>query len=149
MFHGRRPFGRKRCWWENISVTKAGLGHINFNHVNRTKMRWRNISKHPRPHEEANSRLANQKMFCLLLNSKLHHHFLKILPSATVLRQINPTHIQTSYFSKIHFNVTSCLFLRLQNNLSLHIFATKLYIISATCPIHLILLDFITVINIC
>jgi len=54
--------------------------------VNRTKTRWCNNSIHPRPRQEANSGLGSQEVFCLLLNSELHHQVLKSPLSAPILR---------------------------------------------------------------
>ena len=74
-------------------------------------------------------------------NPKVHYRIHKCPPPVPILSQLDPVHTPTSRFPEIHLNfmLPSCLFpsgFPHQNPL--------LSPVCATCPTHLILLDFIT-----
>jgi hypothetical protein len=102
------------------------------------------------PSLEANQFAASQEIPCILWNPKVHYHIHKCRPSVPILSQLNPVHTPTSHFLKINPNIIPNLRLGLPSGLFPSRFPTKiLYMpllspIRATCPAHLILLDFIT-----
>jgi len=57
------------------------------------------------PSSEANRFLANQEIPCILWNPKVHYCMQKCPPPAPILRQIDPVHVLTSHFLKIHLNI--------------------------------------------
>jgi len=83
-------------------------------------------------------------------NPKVHYRTHKRPPSVSILGQPNPVHIPTSRLLEIHPNVIHpstprspqwSLSLRFPHQDPIHPLSSPIY---ATCPAHLILLDFIT-----
>jgi len=98
---------------------------------------------------EANKFSASQKIPRILWNPKDIYHIHTCPPPVPILRQLYPVHTPTSRFLKIRLNIIH-LRLGLPSGLFTSDPHTKtLYMpllspIRATCPAHLILLDFIT-----
>ena len=102
------------------------------------------------PSLEANRFSASQEVPHILWNPKvLHYRINKCPPPVPTLSQLDPVHSPTSHFRKIHLIFSSHLGLGLPSGLFPSDFPTKtpytllLSLIRATCPAHLILLDFI------
>jgi len=92
---------------------------------------------------------ASQEVHRILWYLKVHYHLHKSPPTIPILNQINPVYVK-SHFLKVRFSIILqstllsskwSLFLR-----SLHqtLYALLLYPLRATCPAHLILLEYIT-----
>ena len=102
------------------------------------------------PSWEANWFAASQEIPCILWNPKVHYRTHKRPPPVPIMGQPNRVHVPTSHLLKIHPNFIHQSTLRSpQWSLSLR-FPHQDPIrplsspIRATCPAHLILLDFIT-----
>jgi hypothetical protein len=54
---------------------------------------------------EINSHSASQDISCLLCNQKVHYRVNNSPPMVPILSQMNPVHIFTPYFPKIHSNI--------------------------------------------
>ena len=101
------------------------------------------------PSWEANWFAASQEILRISRNPKVHYRTLKRPPPVSILGQPNPVHIPTSYLVEIHPNIIHpstprppqwFLSLRLPHQDPIHPLSSP---IRATCPAHLILLDFI------
>ena len=97
---------------------------------------------------EANRFSASQEIPHILWNPKVHYHIHKCPTPALIVSQLDPVHTPTSHFLKIHLNIILPS-MRLLSGLCPSGFPTKtlhtslLSPISATCPAHLILLEFV------
>ena len=102
------------------------------------------------PSWEANWFAASQEIPRISWNPKVHYRTHKRPPPIPILGQTNPVHIPTSHLLEIHPNIIHPSTPRSpQWSLSLRFPHQDLYTplsspIRATCPAHLILLDFIT-----
>ena len=102
------------------------------------------------PSWEANLSAASQETPRISRNPKVHYSTHKCPPPVSILGQPNPVHIHTSHLLEIVLILSAHLRLRLPSVLLPSGFPTKnLYTplslpIRATCPSHLVLLDFIT-----
>ena len=98
----------------------------------------------------ANWFAASQEIPRILWNPKVHYRTHKCLPPVPILGQPNPVHTPTSYLLEPILILSTHLRLGLPSGLFPSGFPSKtLYTplsspIHATCPAHLILLDFIT-----
>jgi len=101
------------------------------------------------PSWEANWFAASQEIPRISRNPKVHYRTQKRPPPVSILGQPNPLHIPTSHLLEIHPNIIHpstprstqwALSLRFPQQDPIHPFSSP---IRATCPAHLILLDFI------
>ena len=102
------------------------------------------------PSWETNWFAASQEIPCISQNPKVHYHTHKRPPPVSILCQPNPLHIPTSYLLEIQPNIIHPSMprspqwspsLRFPHQDRIHPLSSP---IRATCPAHLILLDFIT-----
>ena len=101
------------------------------------------------PSWEANWSAASQETPRISRNPKVHYRTRKRPPHVSILGQPNPVHIHTSYLLEIHPNIRPATPRSPQWFLPSGFRTKTLYTplsspIRATCPAHLILLDFIT-----
>ena len=104
----------------------------------------------PSPSWEANRFSASQEIPRILWNQKVHYRIYKCLSPVPILSHLCPVHTPIPYFLKIHLNIilpstlgspkrSPSLRFPHQNPVHLPLLPT-----CATCPAHLIILDFIT-----
>ena len=101
------------------------------------------------PSWETNWFAASQEIHRILWNPKVHYRTHKRPPPVSILGQPNPVHIPTSNLLEIHPNIRPSTprspqrssSLRFPHQDPIHSLSSP---IRATCPAHLILLDFIT-----
>jgi len=102
------------------------------------------------PSWEANGFAASQEIPRISRNPNVHYRTHKRPPPVSILGQPNPVHISTSHLPEIHPNIIHpstprsphwSLSLRFPHQDPIHPLSSP---IRATCPTHLILLDFIT-----
>ena len=102
------------------------------------------------PSSAANWFAASQEIPRISRNPKVHYRTHKSPPPVSILGQPNPVHIPTSLLLEIHPNIIHpstprsphwSLSLRFSHQDPIHALSSP---IRATCPAHLILLDFIT-----
>ena len=102
------------------------------------------------PSWEANWFAASQEIPRISRNPKVHYRTPNRQPPVSILSQPNPFHIPTSHLLKIHPNIIHpstprsphwSLSLQFPQQDPIHPLSSP---IRATCPTHLILLDFIT-----
>ena len=96
------------------------------------------------PSFEANRFSASQEIPRILWNPKVHYRIHKCRPPLPVLSPLDPVHNQTYHFLKIHLSLDLPSGLFPSGFLTKTLYAPLLFPIRATCPAHLILLDFIT-----
>ena len=102
------------------------------------------------PSWEANWFAASQEIPRISCNPEVHYQTHKCPPPVSILGQPNPVHIPTSHLLEIHLNIIHpskprspqwSPSLRFPHQDPIHPLSSP---ICATCPAHLILLDFIT-----
>ena len=102
------------------------------------------------PSWEANWFAASQEIPRISRNPKVHYRTHKRPPPVSILDQPNPVHIPTSHLLEIHPNIIHpskprshqwSISLRFPHQDPIHPLSSP---IRATCPAHIILLDFIT-----
>ena len=102
------------------------------------------------PSWEANWSATRQETPRISRNPKVHYRTHKLPPPDSILGQPNPAHIHTSHFPEIHPNIIRpstprspqwSPSLRFPHQDPVHPLSSPM---RATCPAHLILLDFIT-----
>jgi len=87
------------------------------------------------PSWEANWFAAGQEIPRISRNPKVHHRTHKRPPPVSILGQPNPVHIPTFHLLEIHTNI-----IHPSTQDPIHSLTS---LVRATCPVHLILLDFI------
>jgi hypothetical protein len=102
------------------------------------------------PSEEASGFSDSQEIPHIIWNPKVHYRVYKCPPPLPIMSQLDPVHTPISHFQKMHLNIKFHLRLDLPSGSfpsgfpTRTLYASHLYTIRATCPTHIILLDFIT-----
>ena len=102
------------------------------------------------PSWKANCFAVSQEIPCILWNLKVHYRIHKCPPPVPILNQLDPVYTPTSHRLKVHFILSSHLYLGLPNGLFSSSFPTQILhmpLLSTVCTTqltHLIFLDFIT-----
>ena len=98
------------------------------------------------PSSEANRFSARQEIPCTLWNPKVHYRNHNREPPVPILSQFDPVTTPTSHFLKIHLNIIlPCIWVsQVVSFPQVSPPKPSPFQRSATCPAHLILLDFIT-----
>jgi len=112
---------------------------------------WLNYCMEQSPSWEANRFLASQEIPRISCSPKVHYRSHKYPPPVAILSQIDPAHVATSHFLKIHLNIILSSTPGSSKVVSfsqvsppkpcIHLYSLPIH---ATFPANLILLDLIT-----
>ena len=140
---------------ESVNVTVTGIHHRSNSVTCSTELTYLlthllTYSMVQSPSWETNWFAASQEIPRISRNPKVHYRTLKLPPPLSILGQPNPVHIPTSHLLEIHPDFIhpstprspqGSPFLRFPHKDLIHPLSSPT---RATCPAHLILLDFIT-----
>jgi hypothetical protein len=126
----RSPEGLKVVAWSKGSSAKQ-TKHRKTARIQRkfwplgTRTYLVSYSMEQRPSWEANRFAASQEIPRIIWNPKVHYSIQKCKPPVPILSQLHPVRTPTSYFIKIHLNITSHPLLGLPSVLVTSGFPTK------------------------